>query len=223
MRLRVDDLSCVRGGRRVFSGARFEIESGALATLRGPNGSGKSTLLRAMSGLLAVEHGDVWVDDRSLKSDRDAVQERIVYCGHLDAVKPSMSVLENLLFWAGFYGAAEADRRARAALEQVDLAHIADAPAGYCSAGQKRRLGLARLGVVDRPIWLLDEPTVSLDAASVAALGEMIVAHCAGGGLVVAATHLDLPGPQAVTVEMSGFAPRADQASDPFLDGWAEA
>lgn len=227
MQLKVDDLSCVRGGRRVFAGLSFSVESGAMMTLRGPNGSGKSTLLRALSGLTPIERGSVRLDERALADDRDAVQERILFCGHLDAVKPGLTVLENLRFWAAFHGAAKREATARAvvALQAVDLAHIADAPAGFCSAGQRRRLGLARLGVVDRPLWLLDEPTVSLDAESVATLGAMIAAHCARGGMVVAATHIDLPAAEVGVLSMDAYRPAGGDLGDPFLDGadWAGA
>ncbi|MEO1504416.1 MAG: heme ABC exporter ATP-binding protein CcmA [Pseudomonadota bacterium] len=216
MRLIVEDLSCVRGGRRVFEGAGFEIEAGAFAALRGPNGSGKSTLLRAMCGLVGVEDGDVRLGDASLRSGRDALQEQILYAGHLDAVKPQMTVSENLDFWRRFYSGRETTAEV---LKTFSLDHIADAPAAYCSAGQKRRLGLARLAVVDRPVWLLDEPTVSLDIANVAVFADLIARHCAAGGIALVATHVDLGRAPDLEIRMEPFQSSAKTAGevDPFL------
>lgn len=222
----VEDLSCVRGGRRVFAGARFEVRPGVAAILRGPNGSGKSTLLRVLAGLLPAERGDARLGAVSLASDRDGFQERLAYAGHLDAVKTAFTVRENLAFWARFYalpGAApDGDADVDAALTRFELDHIADAPAGYCSAGQKRRLGLARLAVIARPVWLLDEPTVSLDARSVSTFAALVEAHVTAGGVVIAATHVDLGLSSAQSLDMSAFAPGLaatnDAAADPFLD-----
>lgn len=232
--LSVDNLSCVRGGRRVFAGASFRVAAGSAARLIGPNGAGKSTLLRAIAGLIDAAGAVRWREassdastdpsrDASLAGDREALQERIAYIGHLDAVKPSLTVAENLSFWAGMLGGAADRARIGAALERFDLSAIADAPAAYCSAGQKRRLGLARLCVWDRPLWLLDEPTVSLDAASVAVFADLVADHCAGGGAAVIATHIDLGLAAAQTIDMADFAPGAADdgdaaALDPFLD-----
>lgn len=218
MRLEITNLSCVRGGRRVFEGVVFEAGAGAFAALRGPNGSGKSTLLRAICGLVGSEGGDVRVGEASLRSDREALQEQVVYAGHLDAVKPQMTVEENLDFWRRLYGGGAT---VAAALERFDLAHIADAPAAYCSAGQKRRLGLARLAVSERPLWLLDEPTVSLDAANVAVFAELVRAHCAAGGIALVATHVDLGRAPDLELQMEPFQPASRDAAsaDPFLQG----
>lgn len=239
-RLEAEGLSAVRGGRRVFAGVSFAVEAGQLALLRGPNGVGKSSLLRVLAGLCPPEQGGVRLTtapDRSfaLSAARDGYLERIAYSGHLDALKPGLSVRENLGFWARFLGSASAPvaaRRAEAALERFGLAGLAAAPAGLCSAGQKRRLGLARLAVVDRPVWLLDEPTVSLDAASAADFGALVAEHCAAGGVAVAATHIALPVAAAFEIDMSDFRagagtgaeaapgqPGAGGAEDPFLEG----
>lgn len=222
MRLSVENLACLRGGRRVFEGVSFEIAGGAFATLRGPNGSGKSSLLRAMCGLVPTDRGEVRLSvdgaEETLRADRDALQERLMYAGHLDAVKPQMTVAENLDFWRRFYGGA-ADTLA--VLERFSIGHIADAPAAYCSAGQKRRLGLARLAVSRRPVWLLDEPTVSLDVETVAVFAEHVRAHCDGGGIALIATHVDLglPPDQEIRMDAVASAEGADAEADPFLAG----
>jgi heme exporter protein A len=220
MDLVVDALSARRAGRRVFADVSFRVGAGEAATLRGPNGSGKSSLLRVLAGLIPPERGGARFGDTAL-SDREAWQEQVAYAGHLDAVKPQLSVAENLESWASLYG-AEAGT-VDAALARFGLEAIADYPASYCSAGQKRRLGLARLPVAGRPLWLLDEPTVSLDAASVAVFAEMVRDHLAGGGVAVAATHIPLGLDDGPTVEMRAPAAESAQgdgeAADPFLDG----
>ncbi|MGF1658697.1 MAG: heme ABC exporter ATP-binding protein CcmA [Rubrimonas sp.] len=190
MELTVENLSCRRAGRRVFAGLSFRLRSGEAALLKGPNGSGKSSLLRVLAGLVGVEGGSVRLGDVSLTGDRESFQERVAYAGHLDAVKPQFSVRDNLAAWAALYGADEV--RVGPALERFGLGRIADFPAAFCSAGQKRRLGLARLMVLDRPLWLLDEPTVSLDVASTAIFADLVRAHVAAGGLAIAATHVAL-------------------------------
>lgn len=225
MRLRLQDVSCVRGARRLFAGVSATLHGGDAATLVGPNGAGKSTLLRALAGLAPIETGEVRYDAHSLRTDRDAVQEMLLYLGHLDGVKPAMTALENLVFWARYLGGEiGAEERARAGLERFGLSEKADAPAGQCSAGQKRRLGLARLAVADRPVWLLDEPTVSLDAANVAVLTELVKAHCAAGGVALIATHTPLDLDLAAVIDLGGYRPEQGgganaAAADPFLDG----
>ena len=215
------DLACRRAGRRVFAGLSFTLRRGEAALLRGPNGSGKSTLLRILAGLLPAEAGDARLGTVSLAGDRDSFMEQVVYAGHLDAVKPQLGVAENLATWAALYGTAEPEARAFAALERLGLSRIADFPAAYCSAGQKRRLGLARLLVIDRPLWLLDEPTVSLDVAAVETFAGLVRAHVAAGGLAIAATHLPLdlgPGPE-IAMDAPVAATAALPEDDPFLQG----
>jgi heme exporter protein A len=222
MELVAEGLACRRAGRRVFAGLGFVVRAGEAAVLRGPNGSGKSTLLRLLAGLLPVEAGDARLGGLSLRRARDGFQERVAYAGHLDAVKPQLTVAENLRVWAALYGAAPA--AVTAALDRFGLGPLADWPAAVCSAGQKRRLGLARLLVSGRPLWLLDEPTVSLDAAAAATFADAVRAHLAAGGLALAATHVPLgleggpeiamgapAGPQAATAPA--------RADDPFLTG----
>ena len=223
MELVANTLTCRRGGRTVFRDLSFHANAGEAVLLRGPNGAGKSTLLRVIAGMLPVANGDVTLGGVSLQRDRSGVQEQIAYAGHLDAVKPALSVRKNLALWAGIFGASE--NGIEAELERFDLAHIAERPVSQCSAGQKRRLGLARLPVVQRPLWLLDEPTVSLDAAASALVADLIRDHCAGGGIVLAATHIDLGLTESRVLELQGEraggdASRSDEASDDaFLAG----
>jgi heme exporter protein A len=187
MKLVVDGLAAIRGGRTLFSGLSFSVEAGEALLLLGPNGAGKTTLIRTVAGLFRPAGGAIRIeggeDDRSLG-------EQCHYVGHLNAIKSSLSVEANAAFWCGFLG-GRPDRVA-AALDAFGLAGLGDIPAGYLSAGQKRRLGLARVLLAERPIWLLDEPTVSLDAAAQEALTRAVDAHIASGGLVVAATHTSL-------------------------------
>jgi len=179
-------LAAFRGERLVFAGLSFAVPAGGALVLTGPNGSGKSTLLRLLAGLARPEAGRLLWDGADTLADLPAHAARLRYLGHQDAVKPGLTVAENLQFWGG----GDAVRRALAA---VDLLRLADLPARMLSAGQKRRLAIARLVLTPAPLWLLDEPTLGLDAASVARVGALLAAHRAGGGMVVAATHLPLP------------------------------
>lgn len=209
-----------RGGRLSLTAPDFTVGAGQAAVLTGPNGAGKSTLLRALAGLLPVAGGDAAYGEASLGEDREAFGELVAYAGHLDAVKPALSVSGNLAAWAEIYGAEHS--RVAIALAQFSLDHIADAPAAYCSAGQKRRLGLSRLLVMDRPIWLLDEPTVSLDTASTKVFANAVATHCASGGIAVAATHIDIGLPPGPRIELTPPATIAADEADPFLaEGWS--
>jgi heme exporter protein A len=221
MELVAEGLACRRAGRRVFAGVSFRVGAGEAATLTGPNGAGKSTLLRLLAGFLRAEAGEARLDGLSLGRDADGFQERVAYAGHLDGVKPQLTVAENLGGWAALYGAAPG--RVGTALERFGLSALADWPAATCSAGQKRRLGLARLLVAGRPLWLLDEPTVSLDAAAVATFAEVVREHLAGGGLAVAATHVPIGLEGGPAIRLAPAAPaEAASADDPFLAGaWA--
>jgi heme exporter protein A len=215
MDLILDSIACRRAGRLIFRDLSFRLQAGEAAALRGPNGVGKSTLLRQLAGLIPVAGGDARLGPVSLARERQAFQELAAYAGHLDAVKPALSVAENLTLWAGIHGQEAA--RAGAALERFALGAIGNRPAAQCSAGQKRRLGLARLLVMDRPLWLLDEPTVSLDADAARLVADLVREHVATGGLALIATHADL-GLGDIPVLTLG-APKADPASDPFLAG----
>ncbi|MGD9829626.1 MAG: heme ABC exporter ATP-binding protein CcmA [Hyphomicrobiaceae bacterium] len=177
----------VRGGRTILHGVSFTVAAGEALVLTGPNGAGKTTLIRTVAGLLPPLSGVVSLDGGD---DARDLAEQAHYVGHLNAVKPGLTVAENARFWADFLGGS--GQAAWAALERFRLDALAEIPAAYLSAGQKRRLSLARLLVAPRPLWLLDEPTVSLDQASRLLVAEAIDAHLAAGGLVLAATHLPL-------------------------------
>jgi heme exporter protein A len=183
MRLLGSDIACLRGGRQVFAGLSFTVEAGEALVVLGPNGVGKSSLLRLVAGLVAPSGGMLSLagGDPEL-----TIGEQAHYLGHQDALKPSLTVDENLAFWARFLGSGEGTQ---AALEAVGLDGLAHLPAGYLSAGQRRRLSIARLIAIKRPLWLLDEPTTALDTAAQAGLAELMGRHLAGGGLILAAAH----------------------------------
>jgi heme exporter protein A len=184
LRLSATGLSCVRGLRSVFGNLNFELSSGEALALVGPNGAGKSSLLRLVAGLLRPLQGRVMLDG---DTDERTIPERAHYLGHLDAFKPALTVAENLTFWTRYLGGATA--QTGTALATVGLESLADLPAAYLSAGQRRRLSLARLIAAPRPIWLLDEPTSALDAAGQERLADLMRGHLTGGGLIMAATH----------------------------------
>jgi len=184
MRLLGLDLTCVRGGRKVFTGLEFQVAAGTALVVTGRNGAGKSSLLRMIAGLVRIAAGRL---DLEGADGELSIAEQAHYLGHQDALKPSLSVAENLQFWASYLGAAETAEEA--ALAAVGLDDLAALPAAYLSAGQRRRLSIARLVAIKRPIWLLDEPTSALDTAAQTRLSELMRAHLAGGGLIVAATH----------------------------------
>jgi heme exporter protein A len=184
MRLTGSDLIAVRGGRTVFSGLSFTLADGDLLAVTGANGAGKSTLLRLTAGLLPLAAGSVALDPVG----EAGISGALHYLGHLDGLKTALTVRQNLDFskklWRG--GPIEA------VLERVGLASLADLPVGVLSAGQKRRVAIARLLLVERPLWLLDEPATSLDAEAETTLGGLIGAHIASGGMAIVATHRDL-------------------------------
>jgi heme exporter protein A len=200
-----EDLACERGERLVFAGLSFSLKAGEALILTGPNGSGKSSLLRLMAGLLKPAAGRLLWDGESISEEPEAHRRRLHYLGHQEAVKTVLTVAENLSFWAAMKGGAEERPALLDALDRFGLAALAEVPARYLSAGQRRRLALARLLAAPGELWLLDEPTVGLDSASVARLAEEIEAQRARGGRVVLATHLTLPIKNTLSLDMSAL------------------
>ncbi|MBF0267796.1 MAG: heme ABC exporter ATP-binding protein CcmA [Alphaproteobacteria bacterium] len=204
-RFAAENLTCVRGGRAVFARLSFALESGQALFLLGPNGSGKSSLLRLLAGLLRPSAGRLLWDDVAVADDPEAHGARLHYVGHHDAVKPVLTVFETLHFWARLHG-GDSEKRVREALDVFAIARLADVPGRLLSAGQKRRVNLARLIAAPAPLWLLDEPSVALDKASVKALEAAMAAHRATGGMVIVSTHADIDLPDAAILRLDDFA-----------------
>ncbi len=184
--IEASQLVCERGGRRVFQGVSFAVLPGALLSLEGPNGAGKTSLLRMLAGFIAPVSGSlVFQGNGARVEDAEERGRFVAWLGHQDGVKAQMSVGENLAFFAALYGAGGSQD----VLSRVGLGKMKDLPAQYLSAGQRRRLGLARLILSARPLWLLDEPLAALDAAGKNLAAELMREHCARGGIVIAATH----------------------------------
>lgn len=196
--LSTSDLAVARGGVTVLQGLTFALGPGQALILRGPNGSGKTTLLRTLAGLQPPAQGTYHLPPDS-----------VAYAAHADGLKSTLTVAENLSFWSQIYGGPPLDH----ALTALNLTQLTRRRAGELSAGQKRRLGLARLLVTGRPVWLLDEPTVSLDVASVALFADVVRAHLGQGGLAVIATHVDLGLPEATVLDLDPFRARVIQST----------
>jgi heme exporter protein A len=201
--LTAEAVTIERGGRIVIDTVSFKVGAGEALILTGPNGAGKTTLIRALAGFLQPTAGTIRLDG----ADDD--KDQLTYChyvGHRDAIKSKLTVSENVAFWAGYLGGSTAT--VEPALDACGLADLAAVPAAYLSAGQKRRLGLARLLSAPRPVWLLDEPTTSLDAHHQRTFAALIEQHRAAGGIIVAATHMDLglSGARALTLSVSEVA-----------------
>lgn len=205
MELVVEGLACTRGGVAVLEGLSFSVAGGRALVLRGPNGCGKTTLLRTLAGLQPPLEGRVSIPP-----------EAIAYAAHADGLKPTLTVEENLRFWAQVYGGAGGLALVGPALVAMNLTDLTARQAQTLSAGQKRRLGLARLVVAARPVWVLDEPTVSLDADSVALFVAVVRRHLAVGGAALMATHIDLGLEEAAVLELGPY--RARQRQDGAFD-----
>jgi heme exporter protein A len=195
MRLEARAIAAFRGERLVLRDLSFAVADGEALLLLGPNGSGKSTLLRLLAGLKRPDSGDLLWNGADALADLPAHAGRVAYLGHLDAIKAGLTAAENLAF-------AAAGRPVAPALAALGLDGLTDLPARMLSAGQRRRLALARLALSPATLWLLDEPTLGLDTASLDRLGILLAAHRATGGMVVAATHLDLPLPDARSLRL---------------------
>lgn len=190
MILSVRGLAVARGGVTVLEGIGFDLAAGQALVLRGPNGVGKTTLLRTLAGLQPAVAGEVSV-----------APEELAYGAHADGIKAVLTVAENLRFWAAVHGTAGIE----AALAAMDLTGLRDRRAAHLSAGQKRRLGLARMLVTGRAVWLLDEPTVSLDVASVGLFAGVVRGHLAAGGAALIATHVDLGLGEAGVLDLGAY------------------
>lgn len=196
--LSLSNLAVARGGVTVLRGVTLTVAAGQALILRGPNGSGKTTLLRTLAGLQPPAEGSF-----------DLPADSVAYAAHADGLKSTMTVAENLSFWSRIYGGPSIDH----ALTALNLTQLTRRRAGELSAGQKRRLGLARLLVTGRPIWLLDEPTVSLDVASVSLFAEVVRDHLGKGGLAVIATHVDFGLPEATILDLDPYRARLIQST----------
>lgn len=204
MSLSISNLTLRRGNRRILEAVTFDVKAGEVGILTGPNGSGKTTLLRAVAGLGPIESGLVLCN-----------QNDLVFAGHLDAVKAGFSVVENLRFWASIYVSENFDL----AMGMLDLESLAHRLAARLSAGQKRRLGLARVVLSGAKLWLLDEPTTALDKQTTKKLETLIELHCANGGTALISTHTALALKTAQEIPLEKFAPNTSGHVDPFLDG----
>jgi len=200
-------LACLRGERLVFSRLAFSLPAGGALLLTGPNGSGKTSLLRVMAGLTPLAEGRLLWGGAEIGEDRAAHRARLHFIGHQDAVKPSLTAAETLAFWAGMRGGAA--RHVAAALEQFRLTRLAASPCRLLSAGQKRRVALARLVASPAPLWLLDEPLSGLDEEAVADLAAALAAHRAQGGSVALSTHTPFELSGAATLSLLDFQARA--------------
>ncbi len=202
------DLVCFRGERTVFSGLGFALNPGDALVLRGPNGSGKSSLLRLMAGLGRPLAGTVAWDDETISDDPEAHNARLHYIGHADPVKPVLTVTENLRFWTSLRLDDGIDDAITAALARLGIAHLADVPGRFLSAGQKRRVNLARILAAPAPLWLLDEPATALDRAAMDSLDDAIAAHRSGGGMVVMSAHATASPENAQEIDLGRFQER---------------
>ncbi len=205
-------LECFRGGRLIFQNLTFELSKGGALTLVGPNGSGKSSLLRILAGFLKPKSGHVQYNKENIFDNVDTYRSKIHYVGHLDAIKPNLTVSEHLNFWAASKGYEKPNQDI---LELLDLKTLSEIPGKFLSAGQKRRLSLTRLLTAPAQLWILDEPSVSLDEKSINSLENMLATHRADGGIVVIATHTRISLPNSQNISMSNFKPLKSAFENP--------
>lgn len=203
--LRAEGLACRRGGRVVFAGLSFALGPGQAVLLSGANGSGKSSLLRLLATLIAPIEGVLRWNGEAVSGDIDAYRAALRFVSHQDAVKPLLTVQENLAFLSGLADPALSPAQLDAALDALDMRPLGRLPARLLSAGQRRRLALSRLAASPAPLWLLDEPGSGLDRASLQRLHGMIAQHRAKGGMVIASSHGDLDLPQARPLDMNAL------------------
>ncbi|OHC82694.1 MAG: heme ABC exporter, ATP-binding protein CcmA [Rhodospirillales bacterium RIFCSPLOWO2_12_FULL_67_15] len=212
------DLICIRGERRVFAAVRFSLPAGGALLLVGANGTGKTSLLRLMAGLGRPADGAIRWNDVDIAEDPESHNARLHFVGHGDAVKPALTARENVAFWAALRGGGDLPSPAEAGFAKAGpdaglaafaLGPLASVPGRYLSAGQRRRVNLARLAAAPAPLWLLDEPVSALDSDSVARLRNAIARHRAGGGMVALSSHGGLEIPDAVTLDLTDFAAAA--------------
>lgn len=187
--LEVINLSCIRDERTLFHGLSFQVQPGDIVQIEGPNGAGKTSLLRLLAGLSRAEEGDVLWQSQPVRHQREIWQQNLLYLGHHPGVKSVLSPLENLHFWHGDHD----DDAIFDALEQVDLLGYEEVPVAQLSAGQQRRVALARLWLSPAAVWILDEPLTAIDKGGVEKLMTRFAAHADNGGAVVLTTHQDLP------------------------------
>ncbi len=202
MKLSGHNLSCERGGRLVFSGLDFSVSAGEMLILRGANGAGKTSLLRVIAGLNEVADGELVFEGGT---DDHPIASHCQFIAHQDAFKPALTVEENLQFWADFFVNDYKPGGVQLALEAFSLDALAGFSSALLSAGQKRRLALGRLAMIERPVWLLDEPTVGLDTASVKQLQTLMLGHLDNNGLIIATTHIDLGIKQAKVLDFAAL------------------
>ena len=202
MLLEIKNLDCRRGHKLVVADVTFSLKSGECIILKGPNGSGKTTLLRHIAGL-------------NSNNIINLSNDEIAFSGHLDGVKSTLTVNENLKFWAGVYNTDNIEN----IIKILNLRDLENRMAGELSAGQKRRLGLARMLLTNAKIWLMDEPTVSLDEKTTKIISDIIVNHCDEGGAAIISTHVDLNLPKSTILDINSFKPSVGKEIDPFLQG----
>jgi heme exporter protein A len=213
-------LACLRGERLVFAGVDIDLAPGGALLLTGPNGSGKSTLLRLLAGLLRPLAGEIlWDGEVARPGD---LAGKLHYLGHLDALKPVLSAVENVAFWAALHGQPNPSACAYEALSRIGGAAFAEVPGRLLSAGQRRRTALARLLASPLPLWLLDEPATSLDVAGLGLLEAVMAAHRQAGGIVVASTHSDIQLPGAALLDLGALAQRRAAEVWAVDAGWSE-